>query len=591
MRLINVDTLELSSFTDDYEAPPYVILSHCWGDDEVTLQDVLTRPQHELKYKKGWTKIAHFCLRVKQDTYLTGNVKCSWVWVDTCCIDKTSSAELSEAINSMFRWYQKAICCFVWLPDVDGAYKDGKVTPLEDFDRSRWFTRGWTLQELLAPQHVYFYDKHWRLLGDKGGLSHRIHEITDIDLDALVYGTWEHCNIAQRMSWAADRMTTRREDLAYCLMGLFDVNMPLLYGEGDKAFLRLQEEIMKESNDQSILAWDATKRSEGNNRAAFPSTVGVLATHPSQFRGMGLIETLPSGGYPTVWTPHGLQITMSVVEQQLFTNDGEPYEVTLALLACRFMNDINSRVGIPVESEDGVLGKAVHFLRQPKPLIRAPFRHLTNDQRTIYLAKRGKVTNPLRENRWRCHLQYHSLGERFKMICAEPQECWTESPTSSCTMMLPTGQRSFITTTIAFSHKDYPSKAIFVVMNLEPNNEAGLFVGFASSESDEESTIRSRARALSEQLAQCKKGFRGVSKSLSLDDSGTITLRAAGSMLKTSMFQIVLSTYVTRLEAPVVAPPPTTSPVEPTPAPPKSHKSLEPGEDLLKSMKNWDMWL
>lgn len=164
----------------------------------------------------------------------------------SCCIDKSSTAELSEAINSMFRWYRNAAICYAYLED---------VTSLSHLDQSRWFTRGWTLQELVAPRDVLFYSSDWRLLGSKLELSDQLWKITRIEPEILSTGVFDHVSIATRMSWAGNRQTTRIEDAAYCLMGIFEVNMPLLYGEGRKSFTRLQEEIMKVSDDQSLFAW------------------------------------------------------------------------------------------------------------------------------------------------------------------------------------------------------------------------------------------------------------------------------------------------------------------------------------------------
>jgi hypothetical protein len=193
---------------------------------------------------------------------------CDYVWIDTCCIDKTSSAELSEAINSMFRWYRKSKVCFAYLEDVskgpgwkvieiesndEDATPPGSPDPALSFlAKSRWFKRGWTLQELIAPKAVYFYDSSWNKIGEKRQLEEEITEITGIDSDVLYDHTLLYTkSIARRMSWASSRETTKIEDIAYCLMGILDVNMPLLYGEGERAFTRLQEVIMQSSYDHS----------------------------------------------------------------------------------------------------------------------------------------------------------------------------------------------------------------------------------------------------------------------------------------------------------------------------------------------------
>ncbi|KAK1453902.1 HET domain-containing protein [Colletotrichum melonis] len=270
MRLINVNTLQLEEFFDD-EIPLYTILSHTWGKDEVTFQDLCWLHEYEknieafasvealmasatmnsakkakdLRQRSGFHKIV-------QSAHLTKEHLLQYVWVDTCCIDKSSSAELSEAINSMFRWYQEARICFVFLSD----FQPSDVTkPSVSFAQCRWFTRGWTLQELLAPRHMYFYNQEWKLVGDKDSLRYEMSEITGIPEAILAHNhPFQDVCLAQRMSWASRRQTSRKEDMAYCLLGLFDINMPLLYGEGDMAFVRLQLEIIKETTDQSLLA-------------------------------------------------------------------------------------------------------------------------------------------------------------------------------------------------------------------------------------------------------------------------------------------------------------------------------------------------
>ncbi|KAI1341951.1 HET-domain-containing protein [Xylariaceae sp. FL0016] len=242
MRLIDVDTFELREFLED-SIPPYAILSHRWEEEEVLFQDM---QNIELaKKKRGFEKIHGCCEQAKAEGW-------SWVWVDTCCIDKTSSAELSEAINSMFRWYQSAMVCFAYLSDV--ASSDSEEY---EYDQSQWFKRGWTLQELLAPHKVSFYSRSWICIGEKSSMSRYISKITGISRDVLENRQEiSTVPVAIRMYWASERKTTRIEDMAYALLGIFDVNMPLLYGEGTKAFQRLQEYIWKETNDHTLLLWD-----------------------------------------------------------------------------------------------------------------------------------------------------------------------------------------------------------------------------------------------------------------------------------------------------------------------------------------------
>lgn len=150
----------------------------------------------------------------------------------------------------MFRWYGDAELCYAYLSDVDVLENPCAAT--SSFRKSRWFTRGWTLQELIAPGVVYFYDAHWRQIGARDTLLNPIVEATGIHPEYFTTGDLSRFSAAQKMSWAANRRTTRIEDEAYCLLGLFDINMPLLYGEGNRAFARLQEEILHQSEDDSL---------------------------------------------------------------------------------------------------------------------------------------------------------------------------------------------------------------------------------------------------------------------------------------------------------------------------------------------------
>ncbi|EGP85272.1 uncharacterized protein MYCGRDRAFT_45759, partial [Zymoseptoria tritici IPO323] len=238
MWLLNATTKQLEFFNEQDKYGRYAIFSHVWlsKDQEVTFQDI----EHgTYDHKAGWAKVVNACRRALED-------KLDYCWIDTCCVDKTSSAELSEAINSMYRWYYQAKVCYAYLPDVPDV-------PLRE---SKWFTRGWTLQELIAPGHVLFYDGAWNFLGSKISMVRELAEITRIDANVLRdRENLMSVSVAARMAWAADRATSREEDRAYSLMGIFDVNMPMLYGEGRKAFTRLQEEIIKISTDHSILVW------------------------------------------------------------------------------------------------------------------------------------------------------------------------------------------------------------------------------------------------------------------------------------------------------------------------------------------------
>ncbi|RYP00916.1 hypothetical protein DL765_010892 [Monosporascus sp. GIB2] len=218
--------------------PRYAILSHTWGDDEVLFKDLA---DGTAKNKAAYAKI-QFC---GDQAELDG---LKYFWVDTCCIDKSDAAELQYAFNSMFRWYREAAKCYVYLTDVSTCQQDAERNPSWElaFRESRWFTRGWTVQELIAPTIVEFFSVEGVYLGDKQSLGDQIHNVTGIPLGALQSNTLSDFSIESRMSWIKERNTTRKEDKAYSLFGIFDVCMPLLYGEGeDRAFERLLEEISK----------------------------------------------------------------------------------------------------------------------------------------------------------------------------------------------------------------------------------------------------------------------------------------------------------------------------------------------------------
>jgi hypothetical protein len=188
----------------------------------------------------------------------------------------------------MYSWSKESQVCYAYLADV----RRGE-TLQDDLRGSNWFKRGWTLQELLAPSSVVFFDTNWNDVGTKGSLVDIISEITGID--DLV--NFEGACVAQKMSWVANRETTRVEDRAYCLLGLFNVNMPPLYGEGEKSFMRLQLEILKTSDDESIFAWEEyhcwSERDGSEYMYMFPKiNSGLLATTPKEFRRMGNIRPL-----------------------------------------------------------------------------------------------------------------------------------------------------------------------------------------------------------------------------------------------------------------------------------------------------------
>ncbi|RYP72636.1 hypothetical protein DL769_004421 [Monosporascus sp. CRB-8-3] len=304
MRLLNSCTREMREFVSDPRVPAYAILSHTWGstEDECSFQEWQHLPAPAIERKKGFQKIECCCRQAAKDGL-------EWVWIDTCCIDKTSSAELTEAINSMFRWYRNAKICYAYLSDVSRLGRPS--TFYQRLERSRWFTRGWTLQELIAPAEVIFYSMDWDRIGTKSELSTSISSITKINAFFLDGKNLASASVAQRMSWAAHRETSRTEDIAYCLLGIFDVNMPLIYGEGMKAFQRLQEEIIKSyPYEYTLFAW-GTPVSKYSREITDPeSLVGdkPLEWEPSKDSDdlLGLLAESPrdfesSGQYVCIW--------------------------------------------------------------------------------------------------------------------------------------------------------------------------------------------------------------------------------------------------------------------------------------------------
>lgn len=258
-KLVDDHTISFQEFYTN-NTPDYAILSHTWEDgQEVLFQDCNSA---SAKSRTGYDKIVRTCkLAVKAGI--------AYAWVDTCCIDKSSSADLSEAINSMFKWYRQAKICYAFLADLGSN---------GDMSHCRWFRRGWTLQELIAPKEIRFYDQSWGYVGSKTALIDTLGAISGIDTAVLAHDTaLSSVLVATRLSWAANRETTREEDIAYCLLGIFDINMPMLYGEGLKAFTRLQEEIMRATYDLSIFAW--TPAVDGDEEYC-----GFLAQSPNEFR-------------------------------------------------------------------------------------------------------------------------------------------------------------------------------------------------------------------------------------------------------------------------------------------------------------------
>ena len=276
MRLVNTYDYSLFEAIGTHEGP-YAILSHTWNaTGEVTFDDMANLDV--ARAKSAWPKVERTCALARDQGI-------PFVWIDTCCIDKSSSAELTEAINSMFEWYKKAAVCYTHLfdlaesPNGDPESERARDQLRADLGRCRWFSRGWTLQELIAPKVMEFYDGSWTNRGTKAVLMCEISLITDVDVSVLSNSEeLSTIPVARKMSWAAKRLTTRLEDTAYSLLGIFDVNLPLIYGEGARAFVRLQEAIAQSTNDLSLFAW-----SEDERHPSFQSFYGILAQSPRQF--------------------------------------------------------------------------------------------------------------------------------------------------------------------------------------------------------------------------------------------------------------------------------------------------------------------
>ncbi|PMD12217.1 HET-domain-containing protein [Hyaloscypha hepaticicola] len=214
------------------DVPKYAILSHRWlpEDEEPQFHHLHPRPATpETKRKAGYAKLEFCVSEATRDGF-------GYSWVDTVCINKSSSSELNEAIVSMFRWYGESAKCYAYLNDVAGK---------SNLCSSKWFTRGWTLQELIAPKEVEFFSSDRQFIGTKSSLEREIKAVTGIPPEALRGRRLSEFSVPDRISWVKNRETTRAEDQAYCMMGIFNVFMPIIYGEGNQAWNRLLEEVDK----------------------------------------------------------------------------------------------------------------------------------------------------------------------------------------------------------------------------------------------------------------------------------------------------------------------------------------------------------
>ncbi|OTB19247.1 hypothetical protein K445DRAFT_18854 [Daldinia sp. EC12] len=346
MRLLNTHSFELRS--DDQAAflqDGYAVLSHRWVGKEVTFDQLykylpaikaaekpLSSPQVD--------KIRAACITAR-------NQGIKWMWIDSCCIDKSSTVEETESINSMFKWYRDATVCITYLCDVDKNFSPEPTTPqpFRSINRdgpSEWFFRGWTLQELLAPRRQLFYDTHWNYIGTKDDLAYSLEQITGIEMAYLTSKRhFGEASIAAKMSWMAKRTTTRVEDIAYSMLGIFNVNMNPQYGEGIKAFRRLQQILLSTSTDESILAWRMPTLNAGakynfNLTDWKPDEWGLLAPFPEWFKDSGRVTV---AGHPSTSTesrfsmvPSGIRAPVVLTSEM---SSGEIITiVTIAITTC-----------------------------------------------------------------------------------------------------------------------------------------------------------------------------------------------------------------------------------------------------------------
>jgi hypothetical protein len=381
-RLIEVNSLELVTVRSP--DPQYAILSHTWGNDEVTFKDWRTSGWKEMK---GFAKILGACKQAKTDGF-------RYLWVDTCCIDKSSSAELAKAINSMYNWYRESEVCYAYLRDVSMPKRDRRVNymnfehAMKQFRESRWFTRGWTLQELLAPEKVIFFDSEWTCIGPLDNLLDPVAEITGIDRSALNHTRpLEAFSTAQKFCWASNRSTHELEDEAYCLLGLCRISLHPNYGEGRKAFLRLQEEVFRQGDD-SVFVWD----SSGSNRHS-----RLFASAPSDFADSGDVECDESRPIDSdMWlTNRGVAGRFCLLPRGTAPN---PWLSAVALLSCRQAGNVHKLLALLIQN-DSKNGSSTMYSVQPRAAQRPKPSRWKGSLRSARLVSISESSLPLAEKR------------------------------------------------------------------------------------------------------------------------------------------------------------------------------------------------
>ncbi|KAF8433704.1 hypothetical protein L210DRAFT_545886 [Boletus edulis BED1] len=286
----------------------YATFSHRWLErGEPSFRDILMSFQ-----PAGYSKLVNFCEKAAE-------YDCCLAWSDTCCINKDSSTELEEAIRSMFKWYRDAHMCIAYLAE---------ATSIDDLGNDVWFTRGWTLQELLAPRAMKFYGKDWvpltSSINDKQDVCmldalSRATGIPHRDLRSFRPGTRD---VHQKMMWASNRTTTRVEDIAYSLIGIFDVSLTIAYGEGHRAFYRLMETIVNRCGEWEIMAWAGRPSADSAALPESPRCYRALGearteTQSGLSGNNGLTRRAWRGDGNFIMTKQGLQLKLLVVDLQL----------------------------------------------------------------------------------------------------------------------------------------------------------------------------------------------------------------------------------------------------------------------------------
>ncbi|QIX01517.1 hypothetical protein AMS68_007034 [Peltaster fructicola] len=249
MRLLNTTSFKFEWMVR--ETCEYAILSHRWIEEEVGDEITFATLEHAKtngptsRQAASWSKMEKACEQARND-------RLKYIWIDTICIDKNDIQELGRSLNSMFDWYARAKICYVYLQDAKRTIQRAGTNYY-----SEWFERGWTLQELLAPSEMVFYDMDWCRLGTRTELAPHLSNASKIDVDYLKRpGSFREASVATKMSWMAGRSTKYVEDITFSMLGILNVKLPYIPAEGAQAFFRLQSELLKsEAFDESLFAW------------------------------------------------------------------------------------------------------------------------------------------------------------------------------------------------------------------------------------------------------------------------------------------------------------------------------------------------